>query len=148
MPLVVEDGTGVSGAESYVSVADALVRLTTLGLDDRLAAETLEQQETRLRRASQMADGALSHWYETIPAQAKGQGLFFPRMGRDLLVPLVDGVITLANELAGDAATGRHRLEEWDASVDSSRRTQYRKRRPSMLQLYPQSAGYFKRCIP
>ena len=57
MALIVEDGTGLPDADSYVSVADADIYATAMGhfawLD---AAVTNDQKEVALRRATQYID--------------------------------------------------------------------------------------------
>lgn len=52
MALIVEDGTGLATAESYISVADASARLASLGdtTFDALASDAL--RETALRKAT------------------------------------------------------------------------------------------------
>lgn len=51
MALIVEDGTGLSTAESYASVTDANTRQTNLG-NDTWATITTGQREEALRRAT------------------------------------------------------------------------------------------------
>lgn len=52
MALVVEDGTGLSTAESFISVADAEARLDSLG-DTTFAAKTTAEKEAALRIATE-----------------------------------------------------------------------------------------------
>lgn len=52
MSLIVEDGTGLSTAESYVSVADATARHASLD-NTNWAALTSQEMESALRRATQ-----------------------------------------------------------------------------------------------
>lgn len=52
MSLVTEDGTGLSTAESYISVADATTRLTAIGNNTAWDALTTTQQEQALRKAT------------------------------------------------------------------------------------------------
>jgi hypothetical protein len=76
MALVVEDGTGKSDAESYVSVADAdayhVARSQTGWAGTNAAKEAL------LRRATELLDASYA-WRGTIATEA--QGLRFPREG-------------------------------------------------------------------
>lgn len=51
MALVVEDGTGLSTAESYISVADTDARMTALG-NTTWAPMTMAEKEQALRRAT------------------------------------------------------------------------------------------------
>lgn len=51
MALVVEDGTGLSTAESYISVADAETRLDNLG-DSTFSGSTTGEKEQALRKAT------------------------------------------------------------------------------------------------
>ena len=55
MSLTVEDGTGLSTADSYVSVSDALVYHAAMG-NTAWAAATEGAQEIALRRATQYLD--------------------------------------------------------------------------------------------
>lgn len=55
MPLVVEDGTGVPGADSYVSIAEADAYASANGLP-AWATATTTQKEVALRRATQYVD--------------------------------------------------------------------------------------------
>jgi hypothetical protein len=51
MALIVEDGTGLPNAESYISIADAITYLTSRG-DATFAAAILAAQEAALRNAT------------------------------------------------------------------------------------------------
>lgn len=55
MSLIVEDGTGVSGADSYITLEYAASYHSALG-NAAWAAATSEQQEVALRRAAQYLD--------------------------------------------------------------------------------------------
>ena len=55
MSLTVEDGTGLAAADSYVSIADALVYHAAMG-NTAWAAATEAAQEIALRRAAQYLD--------------------------------------------------------------------------------------------
>ncbi len=56
MALIVETGAGVAGAESYLSVADALTLLGKWSTDTTFAAATTGQQEVALRQAAAFID--------------------------------------------------------------------------------------------
>ena len=56
MALIVEDGTGVSGAESYISVVDADDYHTNHGNTSWGSADTTAK-EIALRKASEYLDG-------------------------------------------------------------------------------------------
>lgn len=56
MALIVEDGTGLSTAESYVSVAEADAYLAKFGLPDAWNLSTEEQKEQALRQATRYVD--------------------------------------------------------------------------------------------
>jgi len=53
--LIVEDGTGVAGAESYISVADADQYHSDFG-NTEWAAKTTEEKEIALRKGTQYLD--------------------------------------------------------------------------------------------
>lgn len=79
MALVVEDGTGLSNAESYISVADAETRLGNLG-DTTFAALSTAAKEQALRKATIYMEGAFrSRWKGTRLLRA--QALSWPRHG-------------------------------------------------------------------
>lgn len=57
MALIVEDGTGLANADSYVSVADADIYASAMGhFAWTDVAVTVEQKEVALRRATQYID--------------------------------------------------------------------------------------------
>jgi hypothetical protein len=63
MALIVEDGTGLANAESYISVADAGTRHSNNGMTN-WATLTLEEQEQALRRATQFMEQAFrERWH-------------------------------------------------------------------------------------
>lgn len=79
MALVVEDGTGLSTAESYISVADAETRLGNLG-DTTFAALSTAEKEEALRKATIYMEGAYRlRWKGTRLLRA--QALSWPRYG-------------------------------------------------------------------
>lgn len=77
MALIVEDGTGIAGAESYVSAADCADYAETHGLtfsDD-------DAGDAALRRATAWLDATyLSRW-PGVRAHGRNQGLQWPRTG-------------------------------------------------------------------
>lgn len=60
MALVVEDGTGKSDAESYISVADATTYLTSIGEATEWSAAQVADQEAALRLSTSWIDGRYS----------------------------------------------------------------------------------------
>ncbi len=78
MSLVVEDGSGLAGAESYCSVAAANARHTALGNAAWTGADAVK--EAALRRATQyMLQTYRNRWNGTRITQA--QALDWPRWG-------------------------------------------------------------------
>ncbi len=76
MTLVVEDGSGITGAESYLSVADGD---NLLGNNGAWKAANDESKESALRMASSYAD---VRWVNVLGASSvvnETQGLAFPR---------------------------------------------------------------------
>lgn len=88
--LVVEDGTGLSNAESYISVADADAYFAAfyLSSDPLLSAwsaakaDTGANAEIALRRSTRDLDVTYSDWFLSDPANTD-QALCFPRSGID-----------------------------------------------------------------
>lgn len=79
MALEVEDGTGKANAESYISVADADTRQSSLGMTT-WASLTTDEKEQALRRATIYMEGAYSSlWKGTRSSSA--QALSWPRSG-------------------------------------------------------------------
>ena len=81
MSLTVEDGTGVTGAESYVSVADAdayWAARTHNSLAATWTAGTTATKEGALREASDYLDASFSQYYRGKRA-GRVQGLEWPR---------------------------------------------------------------------
>lgn len=60
MALVVEDGSGLSNAESYISVADATTYLTEIGEEADWTAAQVAAQEAALRLSTSWIDGRYS----------------------------------------------------------------------------------------
>lgn len=85
MTLIVEDGTGLSTAESYISVADADTRHTNNGSTLWPGTLTTAEKEEALRRATIYMEGAYRlRWRGTRLLRA--QALSWPRYGA-----IVDG---------------------------------------------------------
>lgn len=83
MALVTEDGTGLSNAESYVSLADATTRHAALGNADWAAAASDTVREQALRRATVYMEGAYrSRWKGT--KLLRDQALSWPRYGANV----------------------------------------------------------------
>ena len=77
MAIIVEDGTGLSTAETYVSVADALVYHVAMG-NTAWAAATTAAQEIALRRGTQYIDNRYRFRGEQLVSD---QALEHPRVG-------------------------------------------------------------------
>jgi hypothetical protein len=85
MSLIVEDGTGLSTAESFISVADADTRHTNMG-NTNWAALTTEEKEQALRRGTQYMEQAYrTRWLGTRTHE--DQALSWPRV----IMQAVDG---------------------------------------------------------
>jgi len=77
MALIVEDGTGLSTAESYISTADADTYIAAYkGADATWDAATTSAKEIAARQATQYLDGAYN-WKGEI--YSSGQALDWPR---------------------------------------------------------------------
>lgn len=102
MSLVIEDGTGLPNADSYVSVADANAYAAAMGHVSWLAAGVTEaQKETALRRATQYVDSRYRYKNSKLNPD---QALEWPRAGFTWPVKRVlDATCELAvRALAGD----------------------------------------------
>lgn len=77
MALTVEDGTGLTNAQSYISVADADTYHTDRGNTDWTSASSGEK-ETALVKATQWIDGKYRRRWRGIRSTA-GQALTWPR---------------------------------------------------------------------
>lgn len=75
MPLVVEDGTGTSGADSYLSLDDFATYCTNYG--HNTGSATNEAKEVALRKATAYIDGFR---YRSLRL-TESQALEFPRAG-------------------------------------------------------------------
>lgn len=76
MALTVEDGTGVIGADSYVSVADADTYFSLHGSPSNWTGLTTPLKEAQLRYASSFLDG---RYYWIGNRYSQNQGLDWPR---------------------------------------------------------------------
>jgi len=84
MALTVETGTGVPGADSYISLADANTYVSNHGNSAVWSAATDATKEQTLRLATQYIDlkyGDRFKGYKTWNTQAKRQNLQWPRGG-------------------------------------------------------------------
>lgn len=85
MSIIVEDGTGLSTAESYISVADATTYFTNIGNTTWAAIATDALREAALRKATDFMLGRYrSRWNGT--RKTTTQALDWPRS----LVPIKD----------------------------------------------------------
>lgn len=80
MPLVTEDGTGKSDAESYISVAEAQAYFLLNGEPDAWITARLDKQETALRVATRAIDLMRSGRWNGIRFNSS-QALAWPRFG-------------------------------------------------------------------
>jgi len=80
MALVVEDGTGKTDAESYVSVADAITYLTAFGSHATFLAASTADQEKSLRMATQWLDTYFQASWKGCRG-SEDQALAWPREG-------------------------------------------------------------------
>jgi len=79
MALIVEDGTGKSNAETYISVADADTYHTAYGNPTAWSAATTGAKETALREAARYLDAKYRlSWKGTRSVQS--QALAWPRL--------------------------------------------------------------------
>lgn len=78
--LVVEDGTGLDNAESYVSVADSTLILSKYKATPEWDAATEEEKEQALRYATLWLDNNFS-WYSTISKTENALGITSQALG-------------------------------------------------------------------
>lgn len=76
MALIVEDGTGVLGAESYASVADADDYFALYGVPAKWAAADEPTKEVALRNGTRFVDQAVRYFGTKVETD---QALEFPR---------------------------------------------------------------------
>lgn len=79
MALIVEDGTGLSNAESFVSVANADARHSATGMTNWATLTTTEKEQA-LRRATNYMEGLYRSRWKGIKA-TQLQALSWPRGG-------------------------------------------------------------------
>jgi len=97
MALIVENGTGLSTAESYISVANASARMSALG-NDTWATITNAQMEEALRRATvHMKQAYRSRW--SGMRLNSTQALDWPRVS-----VVVDGYSVASDSVPADIA--------------------------------------------
>lgn len=96
MTLIVEDGTGLSTAEAYVSVADADARHSAMGNTAWTGTDAVK--EAALRRATAFLEQRFrSRWRGT--RMSRDQALSWPRYGA-----MVDGYDVSSTIVPGDIA--------------------------------------------
>lgn len=98
MSLIVEDGTGLSTAESYVSVAAADTRMTALGLTNWGTLSTTEKEQALRRSTQHMLRAYRGRWKGTRVTST--QALDWPRYIPDM----VDGHPVLSSVVPTDIA--------------------------------------------
>lgn len=79
MPLIVEDGSGLANAESYVSVSDCAAYAAARGLTFPASPEATAEQA--LRRATTWLDGRYRSRFPGSRTNGRGQALEWPRSG-------------------------------------------------------------------
>ena len=79
MTLIVEDGTGVQNAESYLSVIDFQAYCAKLGKD--LTGPTVTTCEQALRRSTAYIDNTYRRRFTGLRAYRRAQSLEWPRIG-------------------------------------------------------------------
>jgi len=79
MALIVEDGSGKSDSESYISVTDADTRQAALGLTDWAGLSTAEKEQLLRQAADYMLQVYRSGWKGN--RMLSTQALDFPRYG-------------------------------------------------------------------
>lgn len=110
MALIVEDGTGRTDANAYVSVADATARMTALGNTNWADLTSTEMEQAIVRATGYMEQAYRSNWRGT--RLLRDQALSWPRYGaivdgwtiESTLVPL--DVANACADLAFKAAGG------------------------------------------
>jgi hypothetical protein len=101
MSLIVEDGTGLATAESYVSVADCTTYCTSHGLTAWTGTDAVK--EVALRNATQYIDTNYSFKYEKTYVD---QALEFPRYYWEWDEPVMSRLRAACCELAVKALSG------------------------------------------
>ncbi len=112
MALTVETGAGLSGADAYISAADAATYLAGVGADSAWTAASTASKEAAIRRATQYLDTQ----YRWRGVQLTGtQALEWPRVidvdGRSYTWP-VTAIKNACAELAVRALSGALHADE------------------------------------
>ena len=81
MAIIVEDGTGLATAESYISVADASTYFTARGNTTWAALATDALREAALRKATEYMIGAYRYRWQGGRVYPTVQALDWPRLG-------------------------------------------------------------------
>ena len=97
MTLIVEDGTGLSTAESFISVAGADVRHSATGMTNWATLTTTEKEQALRRATIYMEQRYRERWKGTRLLRA--QALSWPRYGAE-----VDGFALDSNYVPTDVA--------------------------------------------
>ncbi len=119
MALTVESGLGLADAESYISVADATTRLTSIGSNTAWDALSTTEQEQALRRATAfMEQRYRGRWRGTKLLRA--QALSWPRYGATADGYTVDSNI-VPTEVANACAELAYRAAAGDLNADQTR---------------------------
>lgn len=118
MALVVEDGTGLAGAEAFVSVADADTRHSNFG-NTAWASASTEEREQALRKATAYMEQAYrSKWKGTKLLRA--QALSWPRYGATVDGYTIDSTL-VPDEVANACADLALRALSDDLNADQTR---------------------------
>lgn len=81
MALVVEDGSGLANADSYVSLDDALTIATSFGQSFAISGDDEALAEAALRRATLWIDAAYGVRFPGWKRRYRAQALQWPRQG-------------------------------------------------------------------
>jgi len=92
LPLVTENGSGLSTAESYVSVASADTRLAALGLTNWATLSTTEKEQALRRATARMEQAYRPRWKGD--RRTSTQALAWPRTG-----VVIDGYIMVDSDV-------------------------------------------------
>ncbi|ASN67306.1 hypothetical protein 10AX3_7 [uncultured Caudovirales phage] len=127
MPLIVEDGTGLPAAESYISLDSLKAYAAGRGVD--ISGVTDEQNESALRRATTYIDGKYrkhlqsGRWASLFSGEKKngrGQALEWPRSGAEDYegLPISDSTVPIEVKNATAEAGYREALNPGSLSPD------------------------------
>jgi hypothetical protein len=98
MALIVEDGSGLRDAESYISVAGATAYHVARGHDVWTDAGA-DEQEPALRRATEWIDASFRDLFVGLRKGGRTQGLEWPRIGA--YITMVDNGIRMSPSWRG-----------------------------------------------